>query len=102
MEIDVEVGIDHATEIEKAFLENHEMVYKAAFRITGNASDAEDVLQTLFLRLVRREWLRDARCGWPAYLHRAALTIALDLVRTRTRHDGLGGHELIRHEILPE
>src|SRR5215470_17979919 len=76
---------DYATEIEKAFLEHHEMVYRAAFRITGNASDAEDVLQTLFLRLVRREWTPDREFGWPGYLHRAAVNIAVDIVRSRAR-----------------
>ena len=75
----------YTSEIEKAFLEHHELVYKAAFRITGNASDAEDVLQTLFLRLVRREWAPDPECGWPAYLHRAAINIALDITRVRSR-----------------
>src|SRR5213592_1842529 len=76
---------DYASNIEKAFLENHEMVYRAAFRITGNASDAEDVLQTLFLRLVRREWIPDRQAGWPAYLHRAAVNIAVDIIRGRAR-----------------
>jgi RNA polymerase sigma-70 factor (ECF subfamily) len=76
---------DRSSEIEKAFLENHEMVYRAAFRITGNTSDAEDVLQTLFLRLVRREWGPDRQLGWPPYLHRAAVNIAIDVMRTRSR-----------------
>jgi hypothetical protein len=31
------------------FLEHHEVVFRAAFRITGNASGAEDVLQTLVI-----------------------------------------------------
>ena len=92
----------HAVEIEKAFLENHEMVYKAAFRITGNASDAEDVLQTLFLRLVRKEWLPDRQYGWPPYLHRAAVNIALDIVRTRSRQTPLGEPELEVPETRPD
>src|SRR5213596_3594892 len=85
--------IDYAGNIEKAFLENHEMVYRAAFRITGNASDAEDVLQTLFLRLVRREWIPDRELGWPRYLRRAAVNIALDIVRARARQQPLGNDE---------
>src|SRR5512144_262219 len=85
----------YTSEIEKAFLENHELVYRAAFRITGNASDAEDVLQTLFLRLVRREMLPDFKCGWPAYLHRGAINIALDVVRARARQVPLGDGELM-------
>ena len=102
MPVEIHPDADRATEIEKAFLENHEMVYKTAFRVTGNASDAEDVLQTLFLRLVRREWLPDPRCGWPAYLHRAAVNIALDIIRTRTRQVALGDSELMVQESRPD
>jgi RNA polymerase sigma-70 factor (ECF subfamily) len=91
-----------AIEIEKAFLENHEMVYRAAFRITGNASDAEDVLQTLFLRLVRREWAPAPELGWPAYLHRAAINIALDVVRNRARQAPLGDDVLSVPAIQPD
>jgi len=89
------------TEIEKAFLEHHEMVYRAAFRITGNSSDAEDVLQTLFLRLIRREWTPDRQHGWPAYLHRASINIALDVVRARSRHAPINEAEFIE-EFRPD
>jgi len=100
--VEIRTETDHATEIEKAFLENHELVYRTAFRVTGNASDAEDVLQTLFLRLVRREILPDFKCGWPAYLHRAAVNIALDVVRARTRQVPLGDSELTLRENRPD
>src|ERR1019366_1471223 len=33
---------------------HHSTVFRAAYRVTGNASDAEDVLQTVFMRLLRR------------------------------------------------
>jgi RNA polymerase sigma-70 factor, ECF subfamily len=92
----------YATEIEKAFLENHEMVYRAAYRITGNTSDAEDVLQTLFMRLVRREFLPDREAGWPAYLHRAATNIALDVVRARSRQEPMADGELMIQENRPD
>src|SRR5208283_627243 len=36
------------------FREHHSTVFRAAYRVTGNASDAEDVLQTVFMRLLRR------------------------------------------------
>ena len=100
--VETRTDTDYANEIEKAFLEHHEMVYRAAFRITGNASDSEDVLQTLFLRLVRREWLPDPQTGWSAYLHRAAVNIALDIVRTRTRQVPLGDNELTLPESRPD
>ena len=37
-------------DLEQIFRENHALVFRAAYRITANAGDAEDVLQTVFLR----------------------------------------------------
>lgn len=61
-----------------------EAVYRAAYRVTGNGADAEDVLQTVFLRLARRgaDGLRQDAGG---YLHRSAVNAALDVVRARNR-----------------
>ena len=69
--------------VERAFRDHHALVFRAAHRITGNASDAEDVLQTVFLRLVRRESEREAVDNVESYLYRAAVNAALDLVRAR-------------------
>lgn len=71
--------------LERCFAEHSERVFRAAWRVTGSASDAEDVLQTVFLRLARRpadEPLGDDSGG---YLHRAAVHAALDVVRSRQR-----------------
>jgi RNA polymerase sigma-70 factor (ECF subfamily) len=70
-------------EIERIFRDNYGMVFRAAYRITGNASDAEDVLQTVFLRLVRRDASAEAVENVAGYLHRAAINSALDLMRSR-------------------
>jgi RNA polymerase sigma-70 factor (ECF subfamily) len=69
--------------LEKVFLEHQRRVFRAAYRITGSAQDAEDVLQTVFLRLARQG--SDATClASPAsYLYRAAINSAIDLVRAR-------------------
>jgi DNA-directed RNA polymerase specialized sigma24 family protein len=40
-------------ELERAFRAHHPLVFRTAYRITGNVADAEDVLQTVFLRLAR-------------------------------------------------
>ena len=48
-------GIDLRLGLEQVFLQHRELVFRAAYRVTGNASDAEDVLQTVFLRLVRQD-----------------------------------------------
>jgi RNA polymerase sigma-70 factor (ECF subfamily) len=67
------------------FREHHGAVYRAAYRITGNAMDAEDVLQTVFTRLLRREEQPDLSENAGSYLHRAAVNAALDLMRRRKR-----------------
>lgn len=84
--------------LEAVFRRHHEAVFRAAYRITGDAMDAEDVLQTVFTRLLRRE----ARPELPeppalmessqldpeaagSYLHRAAVNAAFDLLRARRR-----------------
>ena len=47
--------------------------------------DAEDVLQTVFTRLLRREEQPDLSDSAGSYLHRAAVNAALDLMRARKR-----------------
>jgi RNA polymerase sigma-70 factor (ECF subfamily) len=70
-------------EIEEIFLAHHGRVFRAAHRITGNATDAEDVLQTVFLRLLRQGWAAASVEHLESYLYRAAVNAALDLVRSR-------------------
>jgi RNA polymerase sigma-70 factor (ECF subfamily) len=69
--------------LEKAFIEHNGRVFRAAYRITGNVQDAEDVLQTVFLRLARRPEALVRDTGLSSYLYRAALNAALDVVRAR-------------------
>jgi RNA polymerase sigma-70 factor (ECF subfamily) len=72
-------------DFERIFQENHALVYRVAYRITGSNEDAEDVLQTLFLRLLHREILPDIDRNPKAYMHRAAVNISLDIVKHRSR-----------------
>ena len=44
-----------APEFEEIFREHYQLVYRAAYGVTGNRQDAEDVLQTIFVRLIQRE-----------------------------------------------
>jgi RNA polymerase sigma-70 factor (ECF subfamily) len=67
------------------FERHHGAVYRAAYRITGNPMDAEDVLQTVFVRLLRRQDEVDLSASASSYLHRAAVNAALDLMRARKR-----------------
>ena len=68
--------------LEQIFREHKELVFRAAYRVTGNATDAEDVLQTVFLRLVRLEKFPEIT-NLPGYLHRSAVNASLDLLRGR-------------------
>ena len=58
-------------------------MFATAYRITGNAGDAEDVLQTVFLRLLRRGRNADPLENPESYLRRAAINAALDVIRSR-------------------
>ncbi len=59
---------------------------RAALRVVGNESDAEDAVQSVFLRLLRREDTIDLdHPGVGGYLHRASVNAALDLLRQRRR-----------------
>lgn len=70
-------------DLEQIFREHHALVFRAAYRITGNAGDAEDVLQTVFLRMLKRDSDAAPVGNMPSFLHRSAVNAALDLVRSR-------------------
>jgi RNA polymerase sigma-70 factor (ECF subfamily) len=74
---------DPPPDLDLIFREHHNSVFRAAYRVTGNASDAEDVLQTVFMRLLRRPAEAQAVGNMEGYLRRAAVNAALDLIRSR-------------------
>jgi RNA polymerase sigma-70 factor (ECF subfamily) len=74
-----------AGELESLFRDHSDQIFRTAYRITGSAVDAEDVLQTIFLRLASSKERRDLSPSPGSYLHRAAVNAALDLMRGRTR-----------------
>ena len=62
---------------------HYEAVFRAALRVTGNPADAEDVLQTVFLRVMVTGGDVEA-VGLPAaYFRRAAVNAAVDVLRRR-------------------
>jgi RNA polymerase sigma-70 factor (ECF subfamily) len=70
-------------EFDRVFQAHHGLVFRTAYRITGNAADAEDVSQIVFLRLFRREAHADVLENEESYLRRAAINAALDVLRSR-------------------
>jgi RNA polymerase sigma-70 factor (ECF subfamily) len=73
-------------EFEGLFHEHYPLVYRTAYRVTGTAEDAEDVVQTLFLRLVRSGLPPGFSENPKGYLYRGAVNVALNVVRSRRRH----------------
>src|SRR3954452_17246029 len=72
---------DSSDQLAQLFADHDRRVLLAAYRITGSMADAEDVVQTVFLRLGSGEGGpgKDAR----SYLYRGAITDALALLRRR-------------------
>ena len=90
-------------ELESLFREHSDRVFRAAYRITGTVVDAEDVVQTIFLRLARRSDGAKLEPNPASYLHRAAVNASLDLLRQRARADSVpldDMSELIAHSGL--
>jgi RNA polymerase sigma-70 factor (ECF subfamily) len=70
----------HSSRVEELFWAHQARILRAAYRITGSMADAEDVAQSVFLRVAQGgERIENAE----SYLYRAAINGALDVVRRR-------------------
>jgi RNA polymerase sigma-70 factor (ECF subfamily) len=65
---------------------HYEAVFRAALRVLGRPADAEDVLQTVFLRVLSQRDQDEAAVRPAAYFRRAAVNAAVDLLRRRAVH----------------
>lgn len=73
------------SQLEELYRRHHLRLLQTAYRVVGNQSDAEDVLQTVFLRLARDGERLGLRPGdeLGGYLHRMTLHAAIDCLRRR-------------------
>ncbi|HET7219810.1 MAG TPA: sigma-70 family RNA polymerase sigma factor [Vicinamibacterales bacterium] len=103
----VALARDGNSEAFQMLVERHSRaVYRIAHRMTGNASDAEDVVQETFLKAYRQLGRFESRANFGTWLHRIAVNCSIDLIRSRpsreSAHDaadleGLGSAD----ETLP-
>jgi len=78
------IMVTHAfAELEEVFRAHQACVLKAAYRVTGSMADAEDVSQSVFLRLARGIADPDRISNLQSYLQKSAVNAALDLIRSR-------------------
>ena len=79
---DTAMNLSDPTAFERAYDEHARGVYRAAYRVLGNAAQAQDVVQDVFLKLWREPGKFDARRGeLGSYLRLMARSRALDLWR---------------------
>jgi RNA polymerase sigma-70 factor (ECF subfamily) len=92
----VALARDGNSEAFRALVEHHgRAVYRVAFRMTGNASDAEDVVQDTFLKAYRQLGRFESRANFGTWLHRIAVNCSIDLIRSRPRReDAMDGADL--------
>ena len=89
-----------------ALYERHyEAVFRTALRIMGRPADAEDVLQTVFLRVLSHREQDHAAMRPAAYFRRAAVNAAVDLLRRRavsaeTPYDDRAPHAAVEPALL--
>jgi RNA polymerase sigma-70 factor, ECF subfamily len=103
----VALARDGNSEAFQSLVERHSRaVYRLAHRMTGNASDAEDVVQETFLKAYRQLGRFESRANFGTWLHRIAVNCSIDLIRSRPRketsHDAtdleeIGGGDLVEH-----
>jgi RNA polymerase sigma-70 factor, ECF subfamily len=72
-------------EIEKLFREYCQLIYRTAYGITRDYGDADDVLQAIFLKLLRSELPTNLTRNPAGYLHRMAVNHSLNLLRSKDR-----------------
>jgi RNA polymerase sigma factor (sigma-70 family) len=84
---------------------HYEAVFRAALRVTGNPADAEDVLQTVFLRALARGGDVEDVALPAAYFRRAAVNAAVDVLRRKalraeSDYDNEAPHAVVQHPSL--
>ena len=86
-------------------------VYRLAYRMTGSAEDAEDVVQETFLKAYRQLSRFESRANFSTWLHRIAVNCSIDLIRARPHRESgqdsadlehLGGEDSLQRHPTPE
>src|SRR3954469_20615473 len=104
------MDLSDPTTYARMYDEHHRGVHAAPYRVLGNAAQAQDVMQDVFLRVWRNPQKFDARRGeLGSYLRLMARSRAVDLWRegqasgrAEDRLKAFVGHEPPRHDAQPD
>jgi RNA polymerase sigma-70 factor (ECF subfamily) len=97
--VTVALARDGDSEAFRALVENHSRaVYRLAHRMTGNPSDAEDVVQETFLKAYKQLGRFESRANFGTWLHRIAVNCSIDLIRSRPKRES--GHDTADLELI--
>jgi len=75
------------------FTEHRSFLWALSYRLTGNAADADDIVQESFVRALERP-PADRDRPWRPWLVRVAVNLGRDLLRRRRRRGGYEGQWL--------
>jgi RNA polymerase sigma-70 factor (ECF subfamily) len=82
----------------RALVERHgRAIFRVAHRMTGNAQDAEDVVQETFLKAYRQLGRFESRANFGTWLHRIAVNCSIDLIRSRRNQETAHDAETLEH-----
>jgi len=108
----VALARDGDSEAFRALVERHSRaVFRLAYRMTGSAQDAEDVVQETFLKAYRQLGRFESRANFSTWLHRIAVNCSIDLIRSRPHReaghdaadlDQLGNDDPSQRQVSPE
>jgi RNA polymerase sigma-70 factor (ECF subfamily) len=88
----VALARDGDSEAFRLLVERHgRAVFRLAHRMTGSASDAEDVVQETFLKAYKQLGRFESRANFSTWLHRIAVNCSIDLIRSRPHRET--GHD---------
>lgn len=74
------------TEAFRLLVDRHaRAIFRLAFRMLGNESDADDIVQETFLRAYRQIDRFESRASFGTWLYRIAVNCSVDLLRQRPR-----------------
>ncbi len=69
--------------------DQYRFIFRVAFRVVGHKSDAEDVTQTVCMRLATTLGSFDRRASFTSWLYRITINAARDLLRAQMRRQKL-------------